>query len=459
MSRLLRRVKVILTLSLAATLGLGVSQASYVDLAMATHSLHTPGWRPTMAGDWTAVTHHLVTTGLAITDKGALMAWGLRAHGLPGQGRELVPEESFPTLIWLPNDGRAPGDQRRVVRVAAVGIDNSLADLQHTGVAALSDDGVVYTWGGTNEAHLMGRRSTEPNWLYWRPGPVAIPGRVVDLISTAGVFLALTEAGDLYTWGWAEGYGVTGQGPGLDDSAESPVRILDGVHSIGAGLWNGWAIRDTTVYWWGRGDAGWDPSGDGLGVTRATPTVSDALSIFAVGCGAVGVVAGSPGDTCGIRQFSGHAYGSQVRLADGTVLTWGDEAHLGTGRSGAADVPTAVAVGVGVAQVAAARDYVFLRGVDGYAYLYGWYGDATGPDPATGAVSWTGPARPTRFDALGTGWTTAGLNGYSGHARLADGRWASWGGAIGGYVGNPYHVVPTRPTQEPAGLTYWTPRL
>jgi hypothetical protein len=442
---------------LLAALAAGTAVAGYTDYASIWIS-YTTYPRPLSEGGWSPVSHRLANTAFAISDTGGIMVWGLRAHGLPGNGQETAPYNALPTQILLPNDLRPADDPRRVVKVAAIGIDDNRSDLPHAGVAALSDDGYVYTWGGNNEANMMGRPSVDQNKLYFRPGRVGIPDRVVDLTSTAGVFLALTATGDLYTWGWAQGFGATGQGNDLNASAAVPQRILSGVHSIGAGLWNGWAIRADTVYWWGRADAGWDPSGDGLGVTRGTPTVSATLSAYARGCQDVGVVAGSGADQCSIQQLTGHAYGSQMRLRDGTVLTWGDESHAGTGRFGDANTPTPLALGVQIRSVDDARDYVFLSGVDGYGYLFGWYATGYGPDPATGARSTANLLVPTQFTALGRNWMGPGMHGNTGHVRLLDGRWASWGGSIDPPpANNMYLLVRNGDTTKPAGLTYWTP--
>jgi hypothetical protein len=440
-----------------AALAAGTAAAGYGDYASIWISYSTQP-RPLAEAGWGPVTHHLANTAFAISDTGTLMVWGLRAHGVPGNGLEFTPYNGFPTQVALPNDGRSPADPRRIVQLAAVGLDNDHSDLQHAGVAALSDEGYVYTWGGNNDSHMMGRPSIEPNDLYFRPDRVGIPDPVVDLTSTAGVFLALTTTGDLYTWGWAQGFGATGQGDDLNASSATPRRILTGVHSIGAGLWNGWAVRADQVYWWGRADAGWDPSGDGLGVTRGTPTVSATLSAYAHGCQGVGVRAGSGADGCSIRQLTGHAFGSQMLLADGSVLTWGDETHAGTGRVGSPNTPAPLALPVQVARIDDARDYVFLSGVDGYGYLFGWYARSYGPDPASGALSGKNLPVPTRFEALGRDWIGPGMHGNTGHVRLLDGRWASWGGSVGPPpANNMYLLVHSGDTTKPAGLTYWTP--
>jgi hypothetical protein len=441
----------------------GGTTATYLDLAIVSAPFYSPSQRPT---GWGAVTHHLPNTGMAISDAGSLMTWGLRAHGLPGNGREVIPRTDPPSQIWLPTSDRPSNDPRRIVKVAGVGIDNHSTDLQHAGVAALSDDGRVYTWGGNNTNNMMGRETRDH--LYWTPGEVNINGFVVDLISSAGVFMALTDTGDLYTWGWAQDYGATGQNAKrLTASSNEPALILDQVHSIGAGLWNGWAIRGNTkqgdnrsgVLWWGRADssgAASDPSGDRQFVNHGSPVQAKELSKYATtGCDQVGVVAGSPADECRIQQLTGHAYGSQMRLIDGSVYTWGDAAHCGTGRNGDPDTPTALPIQA--RYIHSTRDYVMLEGFDGYAYLFGWYASDYGPDPVTGAAITQNLPRLAKFTALGNHWVGASLHGSSGHVRRYDGKWTSWGGATGvAGVNNNYLIVPTASPRTPAGLTTWS---
>ncbi|MDR1791130.1 MAG: hypothetical protein LBR20_05690 [Propionibacteriaceae bacterium] len=451
-------------IAIALALAVPPTVAGFTDLARV-HDVYSTMKRSRVY--WGATSHHLPNTALAISDSGALLAWGLRAHGLPGNGQEFVATTDFPTQIWLPSADRPADDRRKAIKVAGVGIDDDASDLQHVGLAALSDDGLVYTWGGTNEYHMMGRTSHDQNQLYWHPGVVEIPGYVVDLVSTAGVFLALTADGDLYTWGWPQGYGVTGQSAtNLDASSGAPKRILGKVHSIGAGLWNAWAIRGdydpadpkSGVLWWGRADAGWDPSGDGLARTVGAPVQSKELSKYATyGCDAVGVVAGSVFDECAIQQLSGHAYGSQMRLLDGTVLTWGDASHHGTGRRGSSSKPTELTLPEPIKAVEHTRDYVFLVGFSNAAYLYGWYQTSYGPHPSTGKASRDNLPAPVEFTALGRDWVGVGLHGNSGHVRLLDGSWISWGGSVGAIPGNIFSIVPTAATKNPAGLTHWTP--
>lgn len=416
---------------------------------------------------------YLAGTATAVQDDGTIAVWGYRGNGLSGTGTATVDSAATISLVTLPSEGH-PDGARRAVKLAGVSLDNYFpTDPNYSGLAALSDDGRVYTWGGNQANNIMGRTSAVP---FNRPGQVTIPGTVVDLVSSASVFLALTDTGDLYTWGYAQGRGVTGQGTATA-SAATPARILTGVHSIGAGVWNGWAIRGDTVagdattgvLWWGwangAGAYAGDPSGDNATTSRSTPTRSEALSALTTsGCAAVGVVAGSPEDTCRVRSLTGHYYGSQAVLDDGTLLTWGNYLEWGTGRtdggSAANNTPTAITLAAGVTarQVAATEDYVLVLGSDGYAYVWGRYSYAYGPHPTTGATSSANIRTPARMTALGTVERLAG-NGYSGQALRADGTLVLWGGTTQGGNHNTHRVVrngfatTTTPTSPSQGLT------
>lgn len=458
------------TLAALVTIGgvvtVSTTTAAYTDRASATAHVAAPTTR------FVPQQTHLAGTGTAVQDDGTIAIWGYRGNGLSGTGTASVSSSATVSLVTLPSDGHPEG-RRRAVTLAGTSLGN-VTDVNDTGLAALSDDGRVYTWGGNQTHTLMGRTSAVP---FAQPGPVAIPGTVVDLVSSASVFMALTSTGDLYTWGHAQARGITGQGSPTASST-TPTRILTGVHSIGAGEWNGWAIRGNTVagdtatgvLWWGwshapAADAG-DPSGDNLNTSRSTPTRSNALSAFTTsGCEAIGVVAGSPQDTCGIQSLTGHDHGSQALLSDGTLLTWGNPVEQGTGRvdGGAAanNTPTALTLTAGVTavQVATTQDYVLVLGSDGYSYVYGRYSWGWGPHPSTGATSNADIRTPVRHTALGQVEHVAGF-GHSGAALRADGTIVLWGGSTDGLGStNSQHTVrnefatTTTPDSPSAGLT------
>ncbi|CAM5300440.1 hypothetical protein [Leifsonia shinshuensis] len=448
--------------------------AAYTDTAAAeTSPTQTP--LLTQTTRMTPTSTYLENTATALQDDGTLWVWGFRGNGLAGNGTLTVPSTAPPSPVVLPNDGYAGRDHRYIVKVAGTSLDNYYpTDINYTGLAALSDDGRVYTWGGSSTNNIMGRPSTPIP--YTQPGPVAIPGTVVDLRSTSSVFLALTSTGDLYTWGYAEGRGITGQGTATA-SSPAPSLILSGVHSIGAGMWNGWAIRgnfdardpNTGVFWWGWANAGSayasDPSGDSLGVSRYTPFRSNFLSVYAqTGCDSVGVVMGSAADQCLIRSMTGHYYGNQVNV-QGQLLTWGDATNYGTGRAYVSGPVSATPIILAmpnddpVTAVAPTQDYVQVLGASGQVYIYGRYSFGRGPDPTLGTPSLTNLVTPAQLLPLGSAVTALGGFGYSGTALNADGSFVSWGGGTAGGNNNTYSSIinswgaNSTPTTAVQGLT------
>ncbi|WP_085368142.1 hypothetical protein [Leifsonia sp. NCR5] len=465
-----------------ATLGLGAgtTTAAYTD-ATAAETSQSQSPLTAQSARMIPTQTRIANTITWLQSDGTLWVWGFRGNGLSGSGSATVPNNNTaPSAVILPNDGYAGPGRRSIVKVAGTSLDGYYpTDVNTTGLAALSDDGQVYTWGGNSANNIMGRPSTPTP--YTLPGLVSIPGRVVDLASSATVYMALTDTGDVYTWGYAQARGVTGQGTATASSA-TPSLIMSGVHSIGAGLWNGWAIRgdsspgDTTtgVFWWGWANTGSayasDPSGDNIGTNANSPTRSTALSAYATsGCDTVGVIMGSADDECSIKQLNGHYFGNQLVTSDGQLIAWGAGSQYGTGRpyvSGAESAtPTVVPLPNGdtVASVSVTVDYVEVLAASGTLYIYGRYSFAWGPNPATGAVSATNIVTPTAITAFSGPVAAVGGFGYSGTALLADGTLASWGGSTQGGNSNLYNSIrpdwyTTQPTNNAVqGILPMTP--
>ncbi|WGD37918.1 hypothetical protein [Lysinibacter sp. HNR] len=446
--------------ALIVTVPLGItytphSSAAYTDRATAITPSTSPNALRTAGSGFKATNTYIANTGMSIQTDGTLWVWGFRENGLSGTGVASVPGTAPPSRVILPNDGyTGPGGQRRIIKVAGVSHDNFFpSNFDMTGIAALSHDGIVYTWGGNQVNNVMGRPGTGAT--FFTPGRVNIPtgdGTVVDLISTAGVFIALTQNGAVYTWGWAQDHGITGQGTPTA-SSPTPQRILQGAHSIGSGTWNGWAVMgNNNVVWWGRANDGYSfagsPSGDNVVGIVFSPQRSNTLSTYAQsGCNNPGTVAGSPQDTCTIQTLTGHSFGNQMFLNTGQVITWGNGSQQGTGRASntpvANNTPTPLALpgNVRIQKFAATQEYVLLLGTNNSLYIYGRYSFAGGPDPWTGAMSRTNLQTPTQIVALGATVTDIGGFGYTGMALTTDGHMRLWGGSTSGSNTNTHSSV------------------
>jgi hypothetical protein len=188
------------------------------------------------------------------------------------------------------------------------------------------------------------------------------------LQSGADFFVLLTTGGDVYTFGAAGADGALGQGDGAFSSY--PRKILSGIHSIGVGPHNSWAVagpkwisqryrpgvdagplgtrrgvKAGVLFWGGNQDSDGAPSGDPVMMATAywTPTQLSASSmlnrLFEAGQMAghdnvtPGVVAGSVADGGTFQQLTGHLYGSQALIRDGSVYTWGHSTFSGSGHA------------------------------------------------------------------------------------------------------------------------------
>lgn len=113
--------------------------------------------------------------------------------------------------------------------------------------AALKEDGTVWTWGynqygqlGNGKAIAAGQKS-----------PACVEGlsNVKEISAGSASMAALCDDGSLWTWG-RNNCGQLGDGSTTDSYV--PVRVLDNVISVSMGSGNGAAIRaDNSLYRWG----------------------------------------------------------------------------------------------------------------------------------------------------------------------------------------------------------------
>jgi|GEM_PF-6710226 len=141
----------------------------------------------------------------------------------------------------------------------------------HTHMAALKNDGTLWTWGG-NQFGTLGRG------FFSLPGQhPTVPDQVKNLIDVISVSaggyhtLALTKDGTVRSWGanWAEAP-VLGDGTAYTSCFPGKVKNLTGITRIHAGYMHSFAKKgDGTVWAWGSNDNG--KLGDGTTEVRNTP--------------------------------------------------------------------------------------------------------------------------------------------------------------------------------------------
>ncbi|MCP3424858.1 hypothetical protein NBM05_02125 [Rothia sp. AR01] len=451
--------------TLVSTGALGMVAAAFVGSTSAVHTDQVvarldPAQAPvTPTASWKAQQTYLAGTSVAIRPDGDIAIWGYRGNGLSGTGHREVHSAAPVSTVSLPGQGADRADARRAVKVQGTSLDGFWSDNpDFTGLAALSEDGKVFTWGGNQRNSVMGRGATasgEQAW--WAPGEVHLPGRVIDLASSSGAFMALLENGDVYTWGNNQGSrGLLGQGirQSVSDRAPTRVQLPGPAHSIGAGTWSSWVILgghrpdDATsgVYWWGwanRHTYQTSPGGDGDALTAVSPRRSQTLSAYArEGCsGPPTGPNGAQSDNCSIRSMSGHYHGNTFLLDSGRLLAWGVGPAVPTswgvpwGARSAAEAATPTEVdlerGVRATRVVPTTDMVFALGDNGRVYQWGTrkYG-AVEPDgflasyPASAApLKW-----PMRLDFLGADIESLGGSGYTPVVFRTGGDVVTWNG-------------------------------
>jgi alpha-tubulin suppressor-like RCC1 family protein len=339
-------------------------------IAVAPPSAMTPGLHPVAA--------YMGSTMMAIGSDGAAYIWGYRNGGISGTGTASVTGTSAISRVELPGG-------RKIVQLAG-GTQDNFEDGISSLVAALADDGTVWTWGAASDALLA--RTTSSAAMRATPGQVTtIPAddRVVDIKATESTMLALTESGKVYSWGNPKSFGALGQGSSSSGSSTARL-ILTGIHSIGSTVWSAWAIA--TPAWTkctyaketsascnsanGDGKAGvlfWGVNDEYSGSPAGDPDFSSAITytptklgtnaqlnkLLAAGTTAgddnltLGVAMGSPEDNGTFRQLSGGNYGNVALLRNGQVYAWGNSDRFSSGRNAetvtkAKQIPTLISI-------------------------------------------------------------------------------------------------------------------
>jgi alpha-tubulin suppressor-like RCC1 family protein len=353
-----------------------------------------------------------------VPDPVSLFSWGEDAinnslNGRLGQGLSPV-NTTVPGGVFLP-----PG-------VTATHVS---AGANHTLVAG--DDGLVYGWGNDGNQKLGNGGGPVAHQMV--PQQLAAPTGVVQVAAGEQHSLALTAAGDLYSWGdrsdGAVGDGLTAGDqavPALIPPASFP-GLSSAITGIAAGNQLSFAWNATQLYTWGTGALA-----DGT-ATRSTPVEVTALFTLNVGETFVGAAAGRSGAANGF----GYALTSQ-----GRIFAWGSDngGRLGDGAPLAdsatpvlATLPAlspgelVVGVSAGAAHGLALTNQgrVLAWGSD----VNGRLGNGTGP----GNGSQQAPQILGTFPAPATG-VSAGTNHSL--AVLADGTVYAWGNGTQGELGN-----------------------
>jgi hypothetical protein len=443
----------------------GVTHSAFEDAEYATIGITVSA--PKAAVTATGRNNYLGATMIGLSPSGsAAYVWGHRGDGLSGQGVQSVASGADVSVVKL------PGDRKILQITGGSSMGNSSGALAAIGV--LADDGSVWTWG-VNDGNRLGRPTSAANNS--KPGRVPFPddAKIVDLQAGSIFFAALSDKGDLYTFGSLrqappppEKYGVVFSelGQGSMAWAREPRLILKGIHSFGVSIFSAWAIaapnwtrigyapgenkakksEDTFstagVVFWGLNDELRSGAGSGdptlVNNSYATPQLlspgAKLNEVLAAGTkagdqnGLPAVAMGSPADKGTFQRLTGNQYSNQAILRTGVGLTWGTSlqysAGNASGMSKRADlIPTPVQLGGRkVVAVANSMRLAFLLDDTGTAWIYGHAGPGDGPvyPDANGQPGMKPTNVPVKIDAPTTsGWGAGGITGITGGGSMS----------------------------------------
>ncbi len=190
-------------------------------------------------------------TYLALSKTGELYAWGYNDCGQIGNGD--------------PESGRIIAEEPYKVMEHVKQMDTSGS---HS--LAVTETGDLYVWGDNSYGQVGNGKSGQDDIKVTENAPVMVMGGIRQASAGFGYTMAVTESGELYGWG-DNSYGKLGNGEYTKQIWDSiienkPVKIMDGIESVSAGLAITCAVTTGgDLYTWGdniNGDIGNGESGD-----------------------------------------------------------------------------------------------------------------------------------------------------------------------------------------------------
>ncbi len=279
----------------------------------------------------------------ALTSDGEVWAWGVASYGELG-------------------DGQTPPYSTRAVEVAfpaGVKIVALANPMPFDGALAIDSHGHAWGWGLNASGDLC-----LPGLLELRPAQ--LPLTDVTLATGARTHSLFYSAGTVYACGSGDA-GELGNGSTASSPTPTPVTGLPRTARVTA-LTSSWegsgALLATGAYYdWGYNAAG--QLGDGSTAHRAVP-----------------VQVKLPAPARQVSQGgSGPANGQTIAiLADGSVLTWGNNQHgqLGDGSTANSHVPVRVNVPAAVTFVTVNSGGYSCYAIDSSGRLWAWGGNQNG---------------------------------------------------------------------------------
>ncbi len=409
-------------------LGNGTLNNSYTPQKLTTTSQLTGKDINTLAaGEWTSY---------ATDVDGALYSWGNSALGQLG----IEP-------LGAPEDSRKA---RRVTTantpIRGVRISQVAAGRNH--VVVLGENGQVYSFGDNQLGQLGSGDKIE------QPTAVAVENgtTVVKLASGAQHTIALLSNGLMYAWG-------QGTGGALGDQTATtknfPVRVVDTgvlkdkkIIDVVAGNSHNLALdKDNNLYAWGLNSNG--QVGDGSTTSRNTAVLINSSD--------------SPLNNKIITKIAAAGNNSMVLTSDGEIYVWGNNTYGQVGNNSTAstvNVPTRVNADSGSAIQGKTITNVSLGNFSGYAVddtgkAYAW---GRGASYALGNGLTANQTRPiqvaTDSGLLGKKVVFVEAGSQYAIAQTEEGQAYGWGLGTSGQLGVGDAATKSKPTLQPADVTY-----
>jgi E3 ubiquitin-protein ligase HERC2 len=269
-------------------------------------------------------------------------------------------------LVWGSADGGALGMRLAELPGARPSVESPVLQGEHWSRAhggvvqvvcraqrtlALCADGAVFSWGSCKNLSL-GHGDKVERALFPRRLEALDGIRIVALDAAETSCAAVSDEGELFTWGWGGSYWGGSGGLGHGDTATQPrpaiVEALQGVRvaSVSVGAQHMLALSaEGRAYSWGHGEFGRLGNGKGVQPKPEPVQLLDDLRSQAeakAAGAAAGAAAGGGGRV--VQVAAGHTHSLAV-LADGRLLAWGknEASQLGLGGALVMDLNTSEA--------------------------------------------------------------------------------------------------------------------
>ena len=259
--------------------------------------------------------------------------------------------------------------------VKVVNDSNIQVSLGYKFSVALKQDGTVWSWGQNNDGELGLGNTTE----YSEPQQITdIKEKITDVKTGYYHSIALTENGEVYTWGY-NGNGQLGNGTREDSLVPVKVAGLKNVTKVNAYKYMTIALtQNGEVYAWG---SGYGAKPVKLNFTRKIIDVSGNL-VLAENRKAYNLDETKSYGKDLIKVVAG--YNHYLGLtSDGEVYAWGSNSYgqLGNGNNTSSSTAVKVVTPDGksnmtnIVDISAGDSYSIITDKDGKVYTFGYYGD------------------------------------------------------------------------------------